>query len=106
MRAGACNKYVALAQGPQTSSGPFAALSPENVWAAIEPFPPGGVDDRTATHLIRTRYHAQIATAWPSVRIAYADGRTSTTRYFWVRGLQTVDEAGDEMRLICEEVLP
>jgi len=106
MRAGACNKWVTLAQGPQVSNGPFAPLAPEGVWAAIEPFQPGGSDDRTTTHLIRLRYHAEVATAWPAVQITYVDGRTSTTRVFYVRGLQTVNEAGDEMRLLCEEVQP
>lgn len=106
MRAGLCNKYVALAQGPQATNGPFAALSPEHVWAAIEPLPPGGTDNRTTTHLIRTRYHAQLAQVWPETRVAYADGRTSTTRFFFVRGLQSVNEVGDEIRLLCEEVQP
>ena len=106
MRAGPCNKKVALSQGPQATSGPFAPLSPENVWAAIEPLAPGGSDDRTTTHLVRTRYHAQVAQVWPHTRIAYVDARTGTTRYFFVRGLQSVNEAGDEMRLLCEEVTP
>lgn len=106
MRMGACSKYVALAQGPQTSSGPFAALSPENDWAAIEPFTPGGSDDRTTAFLVRMRYRADVAVSWPTLRVAYADGRTSTTRYFYVRGCQSVNEAGDEIRLLAEEVQP
>lgn len=105
MRTGALNKYVALSQGPQTG-GPFVALSPEHTWAAIEPFPPGGTDDRTITHQVRLRYHAELAAAWPTTRITYVDARASTTRYLYVRSLQTVNEAGDEMRLLVEEVQP
>lgn len=104
MRTGACNKYVALAQGPQAASGPFAALSPANVWASIEPSAPGdSITDRTITHLVRMRFHAQVSL---QTRIAYVDARQSgsPTRYLYVRGFQAVNEAGDELRLLCEEV--
>jgi len=106
MRRGACNKYIALAQGPQTTNGPFAALSPEHDWVALEPFPPGGGTDRTTAYLVRLRYRADVAVGWPTLRVAYADGRTSTTRYFYVQGCQSVNEAGDEIRLVAEEVQP
>lgn len=103
MRMGAANKYVALAQGPQTTNGPFAALSPANVWAAIEPYTPAGENDRTITHLVRCRYHSGIS---HDTRVAYTDNRLGTTRYLYVRGFRDVNEQGDEMQLLCEEVRP
>jgi hypothetical protein len=38
-------------------------------------------------------------------RLVYVDGRTQTTRTLYALGPpQTVNEQGDEMRLLCEEV--
>jgi head-tail adaptor len=103
MRAGACNKWVQLAKGPQVAGGPFAPLSPEGSWAAIEPLAPGGADDRSLTHIVRMRYHPEVTF---DTRVAYADARKNRTRYLFVRGVQTVNEAGDEMVLLAEEVEP
>lgn len=104
MRNGACNKWVTLSRNPATDTEPDGtALSPSGVWAAIEPLPPGGGDNRTLTIQVRTRFHPEITL---DTKITYVDGRTNLTRVLYVRGLQTVNERGDEMRLLAEEVQP
>jgi head-tail adaptor len=105
MRGGPCNKWVTLSRSPtSTSEGPFTALVPAGVWAAIEPLAPGGgYDTRTITHLVRMRFHPEVTL---DTRIDYADARINRTRLLFVRGVQSVDEAGDELRLLCEEVQP
>lgn len=103
MRNGPCNKWVTLARWPDTEDEDRGTpLSPEGVWAAIEPFPPGGSEsDRTITHLVRMRYHPQVT---QDTRVLYVDARSNQSRALYVRGVQTVDERGDEMRLLCEEI--
>lgn len=104
MRAGPANKWVSLARNPATEDeAEGTPLSPANVWAAIEPLAPGGSDGRTLAHQIRTRFHPQITL---DTKVTYKDARTNTTRVFYVRGVQTVNEAGDEMVLFAEEVQP
>ena len=105
MRGGACNKWVTLVRWPDTQDDVRGTpLNPSGIWASIEPFPPGGVsDDRTITHLVRMRFHPEVTI---DTRISYADMRIGQTRQLFVRGVQTVDEAGDEMRLLAEEVQP
>lgn len=104
MRNGACNKWVTLSQGPQVEDGPFAPLSPEGIWAAIEPLAPGNnSNDRAITHIVRMRFHPEVTY---DTRIGYEDARLGRTRYLFVRGIQTVNEQGDELRLMAEEVQP
>src|SRR4051812_10968954 len=99
MRAGSCNKWVTLSRNPATAEETRGTpLSPEGVWAAIEPLPPGGTDDRTLTHLVRMRFHAEVTL---DTQIDYDDARLGRTRSLFVRGVQAVDEAGDELRLLC-----
>lgn len=105
MRVGRLDKYVALSRSPQTSgdsNGFFESLSPANAWARIEPQGPTG-EGRTVSHLITMRWHAQVTM---DTRIVYADGALSRNREFFVRGFQNTSEANDELRLICEEVVP
>lgn len=100
MQAGRLNKRVSLSKRVQTSSAPeppYVALSPDEVFASIEPSPPGGSDDRTITHIVTIRYHAQV-TLDTVVRFGSRD--------LFVRGLQNVAEANRELRLFCEEAQP
>lgn len=103
MRAGPCNKWVTLSRAPEANTeAQFTDLDPAGCWAAIEPVPPGA-DGRTITHLVRMRYHPEVTC---DTRVLYADGRLNRTRAIFVRGVQTVNEAGDEMVLLAEEVEP
>ncbi len=104
MRAGLCNKWVTLFHDPATEdAAKGTALDPPAIWAAIEPLPPGGTDTRAQAHTIRMRFHPGVTI---DTRIDYVDARVDRTRSFYVRGLQSVNEAGDELRLFCEEVQP
>src|SRR4051812_40385027 len=100
MRAGPTNKWVTLARYPddddETRGTP---LNPEGVWAAIEPLPPGLTDGRMLSHLVRMRFHPQVTV---DTKIDYVDARLGRTRQLFVRGLQSVNEAGDELQLLCE----
>ena len=105
MRAGACNKWVTLARWPETEDDARGTpLNPEGIWAAIEPFPPGSTsNDRAITHQVRLRFHPEVTI---DTRIQYVDARINRTRDLYVRGVQSVNEAGDEMVLLAEEVQP
>ncbi len=105
MRNGACNKWVTLSRSPATDTqAKGTPLSPDGIWAAIEPLPPGTSDtDRTLTHLVRMRFHPEVTI---DTQIDYADARLGRTRSLFVRGVQSVNEAGDEIRLYCEEIAP
>lgn len=104
MRAGPCNKWVTLSRWPETEDETRGTpLNPEGIWAAIEPLPPGGTDNRTLTHVVRMRFHPEVTL---DTRIVYVDGRRHQTRSLYVRGVQDVNEAGDELQLLCEEVQP
>jgi len=104
MRAGPCNKWVTLARWPDTDTESRGTpLDPEGVWAAIEPFPPGDSGGRAITHTVRLRYHPEVTL---DTRVSYADARINRTRLMYVRGVQNVDERGDEMRLLVEEIEP
>lgn len=104
MRAGPCNKWVTLARYPEDDDEARGTpLTPEGVWAAIEPLPPGGTDNRTITHLVRMRFHPEVTL---DTRIQYVDARVGRTRSLFVRGVQAVNEAGDELQLLAEEVQP
>lgn len=109
LAAGRLNKLVTLSRSPQTtndSDGFFEALVPQTVWAAIEP---QGADGRTVTHLVTIRYHAQVTM---DTRLVYLDPDRITTanptgaRAIYVKGFQNVAEHNEEMRLLCEEVIP
>lgn len=104
MRAGPCNKWVTLARNPATATeSEGTPLSPSGIWAAIEPLPPGTGEGRTTTHLVRMRFHPEVTL---DTKIAYEDARIGRTRTLYVRGFQSVSEAGDELRLLAEEVQP
>jgi head-tail adaptor len=99
MRPGKMDKWVTLYRGPVTSGdsdGYEEPLSPEGVWAQIQPLPPQD-DGRVRGALITIRYHAQV-TVDACVRYG--------SRQLFVKGVQDVDEHGAEMRLYCEEVIP
>jgi head-tail adaptor len=101
MRPGRLNKQVMLSRAPQTtpdSDGFFEALSPETVWAQIDPFPPLESDgERTQASTVIIRYHPQVTL---DTRILYG------TRELFVKGVQNINERGAWMRLHCEEVIP
>lgn len=105
MRAGPLNKWVTLFRNPATESeARGAALSPPGVWCAIEPLPPGTSDtNRAITHLVRMRFHPDVTI---DTEIDYDDGRRNVTRVLFVRGFQEVNEAGDEIALLAEEIVP
>jgi hypothetical protein len=105
MRAGNCNKWVTLSRWPADDAlARGAALTPPGVWVAIEPTAPGdSITDRTTTHVVRMRFHPQVTL---DTKISYVDARLGRTRSLFVRGVQDVNDAGDEMRLLCEEVAP
>jgi head-tail adaptor len=105
MRVSRLTKHVSLGRSPQTSGdadGFFEDLDPKYAWCAIDPQGPTG-EGRTVTHLITMRFHKQVTM---DVRIVYADPVLNRDRHFFVRGFQNVAEKNDEMRLICEEVVP
>lgn len=105
MRVSQLNKYVSLSRSPQTSGdsdGFFEDLEPPNAWVRIDPQGPTG-EGRTVSHLITMRWHAQVTM---DTRIVYVDKAYGRDREFIVRGFQNVSEAGDELRLLCEEVIP
>lgn len=103
MRAGGCNKWVTLVRWPETEDEVRGTpLNPPGIFAAIEPISPG-TENRVTTHMVRMRYHPEVTC---DTRIAYADARLGRTRHLYVRGVQSVDEAGDELRLLCEEIQP
>lgn len=90
---------VRLYIGPQQSGdsdGFEEPLSPEYVWAQIQPLPPQD-DGRQRGALITIRHHAQMTV---DCCVVY------NGRQFFVKGVQDVDEQGAEMRLYCEEVIP
>lgn len=99
MRAGKLDKWVTLSQSPQTpndSNGFFEALSPEGVFASIQPLSPSA-DGRTVSSLVTMRYHPDVTM---DTRIVFG------TRELFVKGVQNVDEQNVELRLLCEEVVP
>lgn len=73
------------------------ALSPSQVYAAIEPSQPGSFDEDKITHIVTLDYHPEITL---NTRI-----RTEDDRDLWVRGMQDVEFRHIELRLLCEEVL-
>ncbi len=98
MDIGKLNKRVTLANATTTtpdSDGMYAALSPDTVWAAIEPLAPQNTGDRVTTHAVRLRYHPQVTL---ETKITYG------TRELFVKGIQNVGERNRELRLLCEEV--
>lgn len=98
MRLGRMNRQVTLSRSPQAtddSDGFFEALSPETVWARIQPLSPSD-NGRTQQHLVTIRYHSQVTM---DTRIVYG------TRELFVKGVQNVDERNAEMQLLCEEVI-
>jgi hypothetical protein len=104
MRAGDCNKWVTLSRSPATDTEVAGTpLTPAGIWAAIEPLAPGAsTDNRSLTHLVRMRFHPDVTI---DTQIDYVDFRLGRTRSLFVRGLQAVNEAGDELRLLCEEIV-
>jgi head-tail adaptor len=98
------DKWVTLYRGPITSGdsdGYEEVLSPEGVWAQIQPLPPQD-DGRLRGALITIRHHAQVTV---DACVRYVD-RDGNSRQLFVKGVQPVDEHGAEMRLYCEEVIP
>lgn len=103
---GSYNLYVTLSRAPESASDTqfFTPLNPVGAWAAIRPTL--GADGRTTEHVIEMRYHPQVSV---DTRIVYEDASRpsgKTTRQFFVRGVQNMDEAGAVMRLLCEEIAP
>lgn len=105
MRVGDLNKWVTLSRNPPSDTeAQGTPLSPPGVWCAIEPLPPGTSDtDRALTHTVRMRFHPEVTI---DTAIDYADARLGRTRKLFVRGLQSVNEAGDQLVLLAEEIQP
>lgn len=105
MRPGRLNKYVTLSRSPQSSpdgDGFFEALSPSTAWAQIQPVTAGEFE-RSTYHQITIRFHAQVTM---DTRLVYTDAALGRDREFFVKGVQSIDEANKEMRLLCEEITP
>lgn len=101
MRVGRMNKWVTLSRAPQTtndSDGFFEPLVPAGVWVAIEPLD-ATISDGTRIQASRVtmRYHSQVTV---DTRILYG------TRELFVKGVQDVNEAHNQMVLFCEEAIP
>lgn len=97
------DKYVSLFRtGNVQTSGALTALSPANDWVSIQPGPPGNTvsDGRSILSLVNIRYRSDLTV---DTMLRYTVG--STNRDLFVRGVQHVDEAQAEMRLLCEEVV-
>lgn len=105
MRVNRLTKRVSLSRSPQTSGdsdGYFETLNPPGWWCAIEPQGPTG-DGRIVSHLITGRWRSDITM---DTRIVYSDPILLRERQFFVRGFQNTAERNDEIRCICEEVVP
>src|SRR5690348_10099799 len=99
------NRRVSLSRSPQVSGdsdGFFEALRPATVWAQIQPVAAGD-NERSSFHQVVIRFHRQVTM---DTRLVYADPVLGRDRELFVRGVQNVDEANREMRLLCEEVVP
>ena len=89
--------------GDGTYDESYAALSPADVWAAIQP-PVAHTLERlfanaivaVATHLVLIRYHSGVNT---KTRVTFG------SRKLYVRGVQNVEEKNEQMLLACEEVV-
>lgn len=107
LRRGPLRHYVSLANAtstPDDTDGMFNDLQPGSVWAAIEPQAPGFTDGtRSITHLITIEFHPQVNL---DTRVAYYDDVLLRTRYFFVKGMQNIEERNILHRLLCEEVQP
>lgn len=73
-----------------------ATLSPDQVFAAIEPTAPGAFDEGKLAHYVTIDFHPDVTL---NTRI-----RTEDDRILWVRGIQDVEFRHIELRLLCEEV--
>lgn len=96
------NKYVSLFTVPNANeTGGAAPLSPATDWVAIYPAAPGNsnLDGRSVLSLVNIRYRADVTV---DTMLRYTVG--TVTRDFFVRGVQNVNEANDQMNLLCEEV--
>ncbi len=91
-------QLVTLARAPQVSNdadGYYEDLSPSQAWVAIEPQGSAG-DGRTQSHIVTMRYRSDVTI---DTRLTYG------TRYLFVRSVQNVNEANDQMVCVCEEVI-
>lgn len=99
------NRHVRLWRSPQTSGdsdGFFEALTPHHVWAQIQPVA-AGESERSSFQQVVIRFHRQVTM---DTRLTYDDLVLGRDRELFVRGVQNVDEANREMRLLCEEITP
>jgi|SRR5262245_7852949 len=99
MRVSQLSKLVQLSRSPRfpdDSDGFFEPLSPPAMWARIEPQGPVA-DGRNVQHLVTMRYHPGVTM---DTRIL-----VDRTRELFVRGVQNVDDANVELRLVCEEII-
>jgi len=99
MRVSPLTKLVQLSRSPKytdDSDGFFEPLSPPAMWAHIEPQGPIG-DGRNVQHLVTMRFHPGVTM---DTRIV-----VDRTRELFVRGVQNINDANIELRLICEEII-
>jgi len=96
VNAGFLDKRVLLHESRRDSNDPVGdALSPWSVAAHIDN--QGSAGDRVISHVVTIRYHPQVTVDTVAV---------FGTRNLFVRSVQNVNEDNDEMRLICEEIVP
>lgn len=92
---------VTLSRSPKKTDdddGFFEPLSPPRMWASIQPQGPFA-DGRNVAHLVTMRYHPGVTM---DTRITYG---SNPGRELFVRGVQVIDDANVEMRLLCEEII-
>ena len=92
------NQYVTLSRSPQTSNdsdGFYEDLSPAGAWVAIDP--QGSIGDgRTQSHVVTMRYRSDVTV---DTRLVHG------TRELFVRSVQNVNEANNQIVCVCEEVI-
>jgi hypothetical protein len=106
LNVGKYNKWVTLSQCPQPEGNTdfFDPLTPDGAWCAIRP--QLGADCRTTEHVVEMLFHPQVTM---DTRIVYEDPNKppgKTTRAFYVKGVQNIEEANIAIRCLCEEVTP
>jgi hypothetical protein len=102
-RVGRFDKWVTLSKSTITTNdnnGFFEPLSPAGVWCSIEPLPPSP-DGRNVSHLVQMRHHPQIDM---DTRLQFQT-TGGPLRELFVRGFQNLN-MDDELRLLCEEIIP
>jgi head-tail adaptor len=102
IRPGRRNRLVRLYQKPTdvADADGYSPLSPASEWVSVEPIAPGdSVGSRALQAFVGMRYRDDVTVD----TILKFD---NSTRELLVRGVQNVEDAGIDLRLFCEEIVP